>query len=87
MRDVAPSQGDLGSTNVAVRNAAIQLAATCHKQLGTGLAAMLRSDVKPALMTALEESFKNNPQQKVPCTSSPQRVVASPFLGRGLRTR
>ena len=61
-------QGDLASTNAAVRNAAINLMATCHKQLGPGLAAMIRSDVKPALMTALEDSFKSNPQQQVTLT-------------------
>lgn len=58
-------QADLASTNAAVRNAAIQVAATCHRQLGTGLAAMLRSDVKPALMTALEDAFKSHPQAQV----------------------
>ena len=61
-------QGDLASTNAAVRNAAINLMATCHKQLGPGLAAMIRSDVKPALMTALEDAFKSNPQQQVTLT-------------------
>ena len=63
-------QGDLASTNAAIRNAAINLMATCHKQLGTGLAAMIRNDVKPALMTALEDAFKNNPQQQVWCKTA-----------------
>lgn len=56
---------DLGSTNAAIRNATIALLATCYKQLGAGLADMLRADVKPALMTALEDAFKRNPQQQV----------------------
>ena len=55
---------DLGSTNAAIRNSAIALMATCHKQLGPGLVAMLKADVKPALMSALEDAFKANPQQQ-----------------------
>ena len=72
---VHPSvQGDLGSTNAAVRNAATQLMATCHKQLGPDLASMIRNDVKPALMTALEEAFKKNPRTQV-CTSALLGVI------------
>ena len=59
------AKADLASTNAGVRNATIHLLSVCHKQLGPGLADMLRSDVKPALMTALEDSFKRNPQQQV----------------------
>ena len=58
-------KGDLTSTNATIRNAAINLLSTAHKQLGPGLADMLRSDVKPALMTALEDAFKRNPQEQV----------------------
>ncbi|KAK9814323.1 hypothetical protein WJX72_004049 [[Myrmecia] bisecta] len=56
---------DLASSNATVRNAAIALLAACHKQLGPGLSDMIRNDVKPALMTALEDAFKKNPQQQV----------------------
>lgn len=56
---------DLASTNATIRNAAINLLSVAHKQLGPGLADMLRSDVKPALMTALEDAFKRNPQEQV----------------------
>ncbi len=59
-------QADLASTNAAVKNAATHLMATCHKQLGPDLAAMIRNNVKPALMTALEEAFKKNPRTQVP---------------------
>ena len=55
---------DLSSTNATIRNAAINLLSVAHKQLGPGLADMLRSDVKPALMTALEDTFKRNPQEQ-----------------------
>ena len=55
---------DLSSTNATIRNAAINLLSAAHKQLGPGLADMLRSDVKPALMTALEDAFKRNPQEQ-----------------------
>lgn len=56
---------DLGSSNAGIRNAAIALLGTCHKQLGPPLADMVRSDVKPALMTALEEAFSKNELQQV----------------------
>ncbi|KAL0039701.1 hypothetical protein WJX77_005628 [Trebouxia sp. C0004] len=56
---------DLASSNATIRNAAISLLTVAHKQLGPGLADMLRSDVKPALMTALEDAFKRNPQEQV----------------------
>lgn len=58
-------KADLASTNATVRNAAINVLSNAHKQLGAGLADMLRSDVKPALMTALEDAFKRNPQEQV----------------------
>jgi len=45
--------------------------AVCHRQLGPDLAAMIRNDVKPALMTALEEAFKKNPRTQVPPLSPP----------------
>ena len=56
---------DLASTQAPVRNAAVSLLATCHKQLGPGLAAMVQNDVKPAHWTILEEAFAANPQQQV----------------------
>ena len=56
---------DLASTNATIRNAAINLLSLAHKQLGPGLADMLRADVKPALMTALEDAFKRSPQEQV----------------------
>ncbi len=58
-------KADLASSNAPVRNGAINLLAVCHKQLGPGLSAMLRADVKPALMTTLDEAFSKNPQQQV----------------------
>ena len=56
---------DLGSPNAAVRTAATQFLASAHRQLGPGLADMIKNDVKPALWTGLEEAFKANPQQQV----------------------
>ena len=56
---------DLVSRDAAVRNAAIALLATAHRQLGPGLADMVRPDVKPALMASLDEAFARNPQQQV----------------------
>ena len=56
------TKADLGSANTAVRNAATACLAAAHRQLGPGLATMLRPDVKPALMSQLEDSFAANPQ-------------------------
>ena len=71
------AKADLASSNAGVRNATIHLLSICHKQLGPGLADMLRSDVKPALMTALEDSFKKNPQQQVGGLVKEQRCQIS----------
>lgn len=65
-------KADLASSNAPVRNAAISLLAVCHRQLGPGLAAMLRADVKPTLMTSLEDAFSKNPQQPVSFATYPQ---------------
>jgi hypothetical protein len=75
-------QGDLGSTNAGVRNAATLLMATCHKQLGPDLAAMIRNDIKPALMTALEEAFKKNPRTQVTPPPLPTAIPKQARLGR-----
>lgn len=40
------------------------LLATAHRQLGPGLADMVRQSVKPALMATLEEAFAANPLQQ-----------------------
>lgn len=57
-------KADLGSSNVGIRNAAIGLLGVVHKQLGPGLIPMLMPHVKPALMTTLNDTFKNNPLTK-----------------------
>lgn len=59
------AKADLASTQAPVRNAAVQLLATCHKQLGPGLAPLVQSDLKPAQWTILEDAFAKNPQQQV----------------------
>ena len=59
------AQGDLASSNAAIRNSAIGLLGVAHRQLGAGLADMLRPHVKPALMSALDDTFAKNPQQEV----------------------
>lgn len=46
------------------RNAAVALLAAAHRQLGPGLADMVRQNVKPALMATLEEAFAANPLQQ-----------------------
>lgn len=58
-------KADLASSNTAVRVAAIALLAIVHVQLGPVLVDMLRGSVKPALMSTLEETFRNNPQHEV----------------------
>lgn len=64
-------RADLGSSNAGVRNGAIALLATAHRQLGPGLAPMLSQHVKPALMATLEAAFKANPVAQVHCPASP----------------
>lgn len=59
------SKEALASSTPAIRAAATQLLAAMHRQLGPGLADMLREDVKPALMSALEVEFAKNPKQDV----------------------
>ena len=70
---------DLANTNAPVRNAAVALLATCHRQLGPGLAALVQNDVKPAQWSILEEAFAANPQQQVHqlCQSS---IMASIWI-------
>ena len=63
---------------------AITLLARAHRQLGPGLADMVRSDVKPVQLAAIEEAFAANPLQAVrlgpahgrgnPATATVQRV-------------
>ncbi|KAK9795603.1 hypothetical protein WJX73_007429 [Symbiochloris irregularis] len=78
---------DLASTNAPVRNAAVALLATCHKQLGPGLAPMIQTDVKPAQWTLLEEAFAANPQQQVVPTRQSRRPVAGRApTGKGAST-
>lgn len=56
-------QTDLGSSNVAVRNAAVTVLGTCHRQLGPSLAPLINSELKPAQKAILEETFAANPQE------------------------
>ena len=79
-------QGDLASTNAPVRNAATHLMATCHRQLGPDLAAMIRNNVKPALMTSLEEAFKKNPKTQVGhfITTVPHFLICLLSISNGL---
>eukprot|EP00198_Chlamydomonas_reinhardtii_P006227 XP_001695563.1 microtubule associated protein [Chlamydomonas reinhardtii] len=48
---------DLGSANAGVRNAAIQMLGVMYRFLGPALGDMIRADVKPALMTAIDGEF------------------------------
>lgn len=47
---------------------AIRLLAHAHRQLGPGLADMVRTDVKSAQLSAIEEAFAANPLQAVRTT-------------------
>ncbi|KAG2491479.1 hypothetical protein HYH03_010264 [Edaphochlamys debaryana] len=51
---------DLGSANAGVRNAAIQMLGVMYRFLGPALGDMIRADVKPALMTAIDGEFAKN---------------------------
>ncbi|GAX77872.1 hypothetical protein CEUSTIGMA_g5314.t1 [Chlamydomonas eustigma] len=54
---------DLGSANAGVRNAVIQMLGVMHRFLGPPLGDMIRPDVKPALMTAIDNEFSKNPKR------------------------
>ncbi|KAJ9516595.1 hypothetical protein QJQ45_015220 [Haematococcus lacustris] len=51
---------DLASTNAGVRNSAIHLLGVMHRFLGPPLGDMIRADVKPALMAAIDGEFAKN---------------------------
>ncbi|GFH15506.1 protein MOR1 [Haematococcus lacustris] len=53
---------DLASTNAGVRNSAIHLLGVMHRFLGPPLGDMIRADVKPALMAAIDGEFAKNPK-------------------------
>jgi cytoskeleton-associated protein 5 len=53
-----------------------------HSFLGPALGDMLRADVKPALMTAIEEKFKECPQQP-PGSFAPARTSRAGGGGGG----
>jgi len=75
-------KADLGSANAGVRNAATALAGVGHRQLGPGLAGLLREHVKPALMAALEESFAANPQRPARAPGAVARRARPPASPR-----
>lgn len=55
------AKGGLDSPNAGVRTAATKLLGAMHQTLGAALGDVLRPAVKPALMTAIEAEFGNNP--------------------------
>lgn len=65
---------DLGQSNAGVRNAATHMLGVMHRSLGPPLADMLRPDIKPALMAAIEGEFEKNPQQAAD-SLAPSRAV------------
>lgn len=74
---------DLGSTNAGVRNSAINLLGVMHGFLGPVLGDMVRNDVKPALMTAIEGEFAKNPQLTDFAPTRISRVETSSKASRG----
>jgi hypothetical protein len=54
-----------------------------HSFLGAPLAEMLRSDVKPALMAAIEEKFKECPQQPAGAFAPARRSRVARGAGGG----
>eukprot|EP00798_Chlamydomonas_sp_ICE-L_P001437 gene1437-32811_t len=55
---------DLLSPNAGVRNSTIHLLGTIHKFLGPPLGDMIRADVKPALMSAIDGEFAKCPKHE-----------------------
>ncbi|GLC42611.1 hypothetical protein PLESTB_001118900 [Pleodorina starrii] len=71
---------DLGSANAGVRNSAIQLLGVMYRFLGPALGDMIRADVKPALMTAIDGEFAKNADLPKP---EPTRVSRAAAPARG----
>ncbi|GIL97467.1 hypothetical protein Vretimale_3111 [Volvox reticuliferus] len=74
---------DLGSANAGVRNSAIQLLGVMYRFLGPALGDMIRADVKPALMTAIDGEFAKNSDLPKPEPTRVSRVAASARGGAG----
>ncbi|EFJ44246.1 microtubule organizing protein mora [Volvox carteri f. nagariensis] len=71
---------DLGSANAGVRNSSIQLLGIMYRFLGPALGDMIRADVKPALMTAIDGEFAKNADLPKP---EPTRVSRVATTARG----
>eukprot|EP00210_Caulerpa_lentillifera_P009280 g8845.t1 len=69
---------ELNNTIPAVKTAAINFIGSLHRFLGPPLADMIRANVKPTLMTNIEEEFGKNPQDS---TFSAKRKI------RGLKSK
>ncbi|PNH12606.1 Protein MOR1 [Tetrabaena socialis] len=74
---------DLGSANAGVRNAAIQLLGIMYRYLGPPLGDMIRADIKPALMTAIDGEFAKNEGVPKPEPTRVSRVAAPARAGGG----
>ncbi|GIL58886.1 hypothetical protein Vafri_13702 [Volvox africanus] len=74
---------DLGSSNAGVRNSAIQLLGVMYRFLGPALGDMIRADVKPALMTAIDGEFAKNSDLPKPEPTRVSRVAVSARGGAG----
>ncbi|KXZ46795.1 TOG1 protein [Gonium pectorale] len=77
------SKEDLGSANAGVRNAAIQLLGVMYRFLGPALGDMIRADVKPALMTAIDGEFAKNADLPKPEPTRFSRAAPPARAGAG----
>ncbi|KAG1659479.1 hypothetical protein FOA52_005506 [Chlamydomonas sp. UWO 241] len=82
----------LSSPNFGVKNAAITLLGAMHRFLGLPLGDMIRTDVKPALMAAVDAEFAKNPKRDAstelwaPTRAWRKAVAASTSSAVGART-
>ncbi|XP_071930544.1 protein MOR1-like isoform X1 [Coffea arabica] len=73
LKDLIDFCKDIGlqSSTAATRNSTIKLIGTLHKYVGPGIKGFL-SDVKPALLTALDAEYEKNPYEE---SAAPKRTV------------
>uniref|UniRef100_A0A061RZH6 Cytoskeleton-associated protein 5 n=1 Tax=Tetraselmis sp. GSL018 TaxID=582737 RepID=A0A061RZH6_9CHLO len=73
------AKSSLASPNAAVRSSATKLVATMHRYLGPGLIDVLKPDLKPALLSAIETEIASNTEPAPePCRASRTELSKKP---------
>ena len=72
-------KADLGHTNAPIRQAAIAVLTVMHRSMGDKLGDLLRADIKPALMTTVQDQWnesKDTPGPPISRYERKRRVTA-----------